>query len=205
MIFKIKKHHNPTYILSKLKYLIYEKITHKDYPWLTQKANKWLSKNLNKSMVGLEFGSGRSTLWFANNSKYIHSIETNKVWYDKIINTQEYLSKNNLKIYFCEEILENYLKLLDSFESRKFDYILVDGKFRDHTALRSIKILKNKGFLIIDNINRYIPSFSKSPTSIRHLSETTKEWKEFINQTKNFKKYVFTNNITDTGIFIKNK
>ena len=142
-------------------------------------------------------------LWFANNSKYIHSIETNKVWYDKIIS--EYLSKNNLKIYFCEEILENYLKLLDSFESRKFDYILVDGKFRDHTALRSIKILKNKGFLIIDNINRYIPSFSKSPTSIRHLSETTKEWKEFINQTKNFKKYVFTNNITDTGIFIKNK
>ena len=80
---------------------------------------------------------------------------------------------------------------------------MIDGKFRDYSALKSIEKLKPNGFLIIDNINRYIPSSSKSPSSIRDLSQTSDKWIEFINNTKNYNKYIFTNNVTDTGIFEK--
>lgn len=203
MTLKIKKHHNFTYILSRLRYYFYENFSHKNYPWLTQKANKWLSKNLNKSMIGLEFGSGKSTLWLANKTKFVHSIETNKDWYVKIKNQQKLYNNSNIKIYFCEQILSDYLNIIDSFEDTYFDYILIDGKFRDYSALKSIEKLKPNGFLIIDNINRYIPSSSKSPSSIRDLSQTSDKWIEFINNTKNYNKYIFTNNVTDTGIFEK--
>ena len=55
-----------------------------DYPWLTNDANDILACYLKQTDVGLEFGSGRSTLWFAKHTHYITSVEHDRGWYERV-------------------------------------------------------------------------------------------------------------------------
>ena len=57
---------------------------HPDHPWLTKSANSILSSYLKDSDIGLEFGSGRSTLWFAQRVSALTSVEHDPLWYSKV-------------------------------------------------------------------------------------------------------------------------
>ena len=61
--------------------------------------------------------------------------------------------------------------------------------------------------MIIDNINRYIPIIDTySPNSINDISLIEDNWANFLNLMKDEKPIIFSNNITDTGIYLsKNK
>ena len=52
-------------------------------PWLVREANLFLNEYLNKRHVCLEWGSGRSTRWFASRCGDITSVEHNDLWYKK--------------------------------------------------------------------------------------------------------------------------
>ena len=54
-------------------------------PWLTPAANKILSNILKKNFTGFEFGSGKSTIWFSKRIKHITSLETSKIWFNKVL------------------------------------------------------------------------------------------------------------------------
>ena len=43
----------------------------------------------------------------------------------------------------------------------------MDGDFRDHAALMAIPKVKSNGLLIVDNANWFLPSETKSPSSVR--------------------------------------
>jgi hypothetical protein len=57
--------------------LWYEERTNPDRPWLTLTANKFLEQWIQPSDRVVEFGSGRSTLWFAKHAGSVLSIEDN--------------------------------------------------------------------------------------------------------------------------------
>ena len=76
-------HWSLRYFYNKFKVKLYER-KYPEYPWLTEQANSILSTLLKPTDVGLEFGSGRSTIWFAKRIKYLTSVEHNKLWYDKV-------------------------------------------------------------------------------------------------------------------------
>ena len=79
------------------------------------------------------------------------------------------LKKNNLKNVdlICMDKEENfkikYLNVLSKFNDDYFDFILVDALFRDECTHLAIKKLKPGGFLILDNVNRYLPFDTISP------------------------------------------
>jgi phospholipid N-methyltransferase len=74
----------------------------------------------------LEFGSGRSTLWFQNqNIKKLSSVENNEFWY-KIISKQ-IKSSDKINYYFKKEI--DVYKSIG--QNEKYDLIIVDGIARN--------------------------------------------------------------------------
>ena len=61
-----------------------EELKHPEHPWLTKDAIKLLEDLICPNDIGIEFGSGRSTLWFAERLKHLTSVEDNEVWYSKV-------------------------------------------------------------------------------------------------------------------------
>jgi hypothetical protein len=59
-----RSHRTPRYVYHRTRQLFYER-AHPADPWLTPAAIGLLSTLLRPADTGVEFGSGRSTLWFA--------------------------------------------------------------------------------------------------------------------------------------------
>ena len=79
-----------------------------------------------KKISVLEFGSGRSTLWWQNqNITKITSVEHNKFWYEKIRNKIKLQDKVNL----CYANNEN--EYVSVGKTEKYDLIIIDGWVRD--------------------------------------------------------------------------
>src|SRR5271157_1158335 len=76
-------HWSPRYFWNRLNEKAYRR-SHPQEPWLTPTADLMLETYLLKTDVGLEFGSGRSTLWFARHVAHLTSVEHNPVWFERI-------------------------------------------------------------------------------------------------------------------------
>ena len=202
------KHWNLNYIFNRLKDIFFQ-FLNPELPWLTPKSIELIKDLVKKNDVMLELGSGRSTIWFSQYTKKIFSLETNKSW-AKLVNEKiKKLSIKNANLILVDcnnEKLQsiNYLKTIDSLKNNNFDIILVDGKFRDISTTNCIKILKPGGLLIIDNINRYLPSTSKSPGSRSYaMGPLNQEWGEIASKIKSWRCIWTSNGVTDTAIFFK--
>ena len=76
-------HVTPRYI--KDRFLVwYNEVCQPDDPWLTASSVKILNELLRSNDIGVEFGSGRSTIWFAKRMKHLTSIESDATWYDTV-------------------------------------------------------------------------------------------------------------------------
>lgn len=165
----------------KLKYKSFRK---KNYPtpWLSPAAVLFFKEWLKNDMVGAEFGSGISTIFFAKRSKKVVSIEHYQPWYDKVValfhsegleNIEyKFIAPNKTDESFVKTLhtfekydffkLENdirwgyqsYFTALLSYEDDYFDYILVDGRARPECLVHAIDKLKSNGLMVLDNSER---------------------------------------------------
>ena len=53
-------------------------------PWLSFRAIRELDALIQSSWRLLEFGSGMSTLWLARRGGFLHSIESDRNWYQQV-------------------------------------------------------------------------------------------------------------------------
>ena len=53
-------------------------------PWFTYSSIYFLDKRIKKGMKIFEFGSGNSTLWFANKGCFLNTYEHNLSWYNTL-------------------------------------------------------------------------------------------------------------------------
>lgn len=191
------------YIYNRL-YLAVVEFIHPDWPWLTKDAVLILDKLLNQDDIGLEFGSGRSTVWFAKKINHLISIEHDKFWFLKI---KEKLENNNLisKVEYnlVKPTQLDYLKILEKIENESMDFVLIDGLFRDRACLTSISKIKKGGILIIDNINWFIPNKSYSPNSLKNEYESEIWSNIFEKVIRGWRRIYTTNGVTDTLILFK--
>ena len=204
----MKKHWTPRYVYNRLKNYFFEK-NNEDLPWLTPDSIDLLDDLVKKKDIGVEFGSGRSTVWFALRCKFLTSIEDNKQWY-KIV--KEKLRKNqleNVEYFYKNSISEDglqseYYKTIEEFEDDSLDFVLIDGKHRDILSLTAIQKVKLGGLLILDNANRYLPYKTFSPHSVNSdFKKVTKEWALFNEKINLWRKIWTSNGVTDTIIYIK--
>lgn len=158
---------HPVHALGKVADVVHRKF-HPENPWLTSSSVKSLSRLLNNgSHIGLEWGSGKSTLWFSKYCRELHSIEYDKEWHNIVSKMLEENDVTNTQLYYIPlehprqeptyahyDQLPMYVTKVNNFEDEYFTFILVDGHYRQACVLSADKKLKFGGYLIIDNYNR---------------------------------------------------
>lgn len=162
----------------KYRYNLYQK-AHPTEPWLCPDAIFALTQLLQSASEGLEYGSGRSTTFFAPYFESYVSIEHEEKWYNLVkekLNTlpqvkyflieaeqnvpQQHLSSEQQVFMPVElfpvpdSLFKSYTDFILQFEPESFDFVLVDGRARTTCALNSIEKLKSGGLLVLDNSER---------------------------------------------------
>ena len=176
---------------------------------MTSDAIDLLEKLIRSDDVGIEFGSGRSTVWFCERVGYLFSVETDPAWYEWT--RQALLSKNlNNFTFECvsmeevEKTPEKYVNFFIKYRDNSFDFALIDGKLRAEATKTVLKKIKVGGLLIIDNINRYIPTETKAPASIGMLGVPSSNlWAEIYAELASWRCLHTSNGVCDTNIYIK--
>jgi SAM-dependent methyltransferase len=204
------RHWTPRYLVDRIRLEFYERL-HPDHPWLTKSANAILQSQLQNNCVGLEFGSGRSTLWFARRVRHLTSIEHDPVWFRKVSGM---LAANRIAnvSHLLREVdrseqeaaTTGYLRALDDFTAESLDFVLVDGVYRAACANGAIDKLRPGGMMILDNVNWYLPCESRAPNS-RRLPDgpASPDWAQFEDRVSTWRRDWTTSGVTDTAIFYK--
>lgn len=117
----------------------------KPVPWFTYPAIDFLDGIVETDWNVLEYGSGNSTLWWANLVRKITAIEDNKAWYEEV---RQQLPEN-ADIHLFED-KQAYVSGVSSLDD-KYDVIVVDGSHRNECANAGLPYLKENGIIIFDN------------------------------------------------------
>jgi len=182
-----------------------------DDPWLARPANSILASFLRKNDVGLEFGSGRSTVWFAERILRLISIEHDPIWHEKVKNELAARNLYNVDCLLVEKDVEDakgqdsaYVRTTHKFSKNSFDFILVDGAYRDSCALASLELLRPGGILIIDDARWFLPSNSTSPNARTSAQgPASPQWAQFMDAVVSWRSIRTTDGIHDTTLCLK--
>ena len=197
-------HWKPRYIVNRIQLLIHER-THPDSPWLSQAMIEILGSWLQPQHQGLEWGSGRSTLWFAQRVNHLISIEHDESWYRRINSQLKETKLGNVDYRLCRNPRE-YVSCVEQLPREQLDFVLIDGiaATRDRCALAAVPILKVGGILIIDNCNWYLPNDSRAPDSRRAgQGAASHDWELFLQRVCTWRRIWTTNGVTDTALWVK--
>ncbi len=197
-------HLTPRYVKDRL-LVMTEEVRNPGNPWLTRDAVKFLAEALRAQDAGMEFGSGRSTLWFAQRLKTLISIEGNEFWHAKV---QAMIRDAGLGSRVDHRKCvrqEDYVAQAASVADDSLDFCLVDGEFRDECAIAILPKLRSGALLVVDNVNWYLPhATTASPASRRPADGCqTPLWTRFAAVVEGWRRYWTSNGVTDTAIWIK--
>lgn len=152
-------------------------------PWITFDAIRALAPLARPGTRVFEFGSGHSTLWWAEHGAEIHSVEDDESWHGLL--TERIAGMPKAHLYF-EPGQQGYLSRIDRVGG-PFDVVVVDGSHRKDCLAKAIDHVKPGGLLVVDNtdwhwfsdVDDYVPtSWTKRVHAgwapfIGHRSQTT--------------------------------
>ncbi len=171
--------------LLKVRYKLF-KLRNPQVPWTTQASIKTFRRILTKNMIGFEYGSGNSTVFFAKHLKHLTSVEHNQDWFNIVKGNLEKLGLTNVDYHFIpmgkkedktysfyqdfaltesdfqiRTEYHDYFSFIKEYPNNHFDFIIVDGRARVECCLNAIPKLKSSGIFVLDNSDRarYKPVF----------------------------------------------
>jgi predicted O-methyltransferase YrrM len=205
-----RSHLTPRYLVNRARQLLYER-SHHDDPWLTPAAIRLLTGLLCPADLGAEFGSGRSTLWFAARVAALTSVEHDARWHEEVTARLKDRGLANVAYVLAPEDqpMERggdsaYARTALGFPDATLDFALVDGHYRDYSAKFVMPKIRPGGMLIIDNVNWYLPCRSKAPNSrTTALGPATPVWAEVGQELAEWRTIWTSSGVWDTAIFIK--
>ena len=185
----------------KVRYAFFRRMN-KPAPWLSPTSILFFKKYLEKDMVGAEFGSGSSTLFFAPRISKLYSVEHNEEWYHLINEKLTGLNCSNVdyrfvvqndKSDFVDDVFDleekrdfeirrdyvNYFRALNDIQDHSLDFAIVDGRARTECCHEILPKIKKGGILILDNSER-------------------KRYELVFEQLKDYEMYETTNGLTNT-------
>lgn len=203
------RHWTPRYLIHRSQEKLYRH-RHPRAAWLTPTANEILHSLLRKEDHGLEFGSGNSSVWFAQRVARLDSVEHQPQWYEKVQGMLSEAGLTNVQSHLhLRDADDNpdgsgYVRVADKFCAQSLDFVLVDGIYREYCARAVLEKIKPGGMLIIDNINLYLPCDSVAPHSVpREGLPRNAVWAEVQQALQSWRVIWTTNGISDTAIFFK--
>ena len=125
------------------------------YPWLSFGAIIALESIVHKNLKVLEFGSGGSTVFWAQTCKNVKSFETNPDWFEKV--RQRIKEFKNVEIILANQ--EGILKRLAKEPNNHYDIVLIDACPKDAERIllanAALPKIKSGGFLVLDNYQKF--------------------------------------------------
>ncbi len=130
----------------------------KPLPWVTYPYIKFIEERLKNGFEIFEFGSGNSTLYYADKVAAVYSVENNEFWYDKIKTTMP----SNVKLFYCELVYGGEYCQYATQTGNKYDMIIVDGRDRVNCCKNNLPALKSTGVIVLDDSERvqYAPGIN---------------------------------------------
>lgn len=205
------RHWGPRYIRDRLAVMSYQRM-HPDAPWLTAHAISILSTWIKPTDAGPEWGSGRSTVWFARRAQRSPIAGRDAQWGANVPAMLAQAGLGDKVEYYVfpdgtsESSSSHYVRVIDEFAPESLDFVLVDGVCRDHCALACLDKLKPGGLVIVDNVNWYVARDPKSraPNS-RGLENgpASGGWELFASRVNSWRLVWTTNGLWDTAFWVK--
>lgn len=204
------RHWTPRYAVDCSLVELYER-KNPDLPWMTRQAIQVLSGMLRPDDIGLEFGSGRSTVWFAGRTGRLTSIEHDESWQRVVSQNLRRRGLRNTDCIFVPDDPDSgcggenkYARTALRFTNQSLDFVVVDGIQRDFCARLAIPKIRTGGMLVVDNVNRYLPSSSRAPGSRRpDQGAATPMWSEVLEILASWRQIWTSNGVWDTAVYIK--
>jgi predicted O-methyltransferase YrrM len=202
------RHRTPRYVYHRVRQALYER-GHPDSPWLTPHAVRLLSALLTSADRGVEFGSGRSTIWLAERVAHLTSIEHDGNWHRAV--SAQLVERDLTNVDYILAPWDpgvpgprsDYVGALRRFADSSLDFALIDGAYRDDTARLAMPRLKPGGMLIVDNVNWYLPSDSRAPSSRSRASGPDPGWADIAGELARWRTIWTASGVWDTAIFVK--
>ena len=119
-------------------------------PWVTHSFIDFIKGRLKTQHTVFEFGSGNSTYFYAKYAGLVVSVEHDKEWYDKIVNTKP----ENAELIFCELVRDGDYCRMPIKLKETFDIIIVDGRDRVNCCKQAVKAVSEKGVIVLDDSER---------------------------------------------------
>jgi predicted O-methyltransferase YrrM len=151
-----------------------------EVPWMTYKATAWLDRFLAREMSVFEYGSGGSTLFFANRVNKVVSVEHDADWHRQVSETMERRALTNCEYLLREPerapadrpaeyrwdlytstdgdfagfVFDAYVKSIARFPNGGFDLVVVDGRARPSCVHHGVPKVRPGGVLLLDDSDR---------------------------------------------------
>ena len=204
------RHWTPRYVYNRIR-LMSSEHAHPDDPWITPEAVRLLESMLRPSDRGVEYGSGRSTIWFAERVGHLTSVEHNEQWYATVSTKLKNLGLGNVNYILAPRgqpkepgSTSEYTQTALNFAEASIDFVLIDGLYREYVTRLMMPKVKSGGLLIIDNVNWCLPSETHAPYSrTAALGPNGPVWAELARYLADWRSIWTSSGVTDTAIFIK--
>lgn len=204
----------PAYFVKRIQQWRFEK-ARPDAPWLAPTAIELLESYLKPADVGFEWGSGRSTVWFARRVGKLTSVEDHQKWHALVterLAASGVAAKVDYRFIPCEhkEVDEPsahpYADASREVPDGSLDFALVDGNIRA-TCMKAVTAkIKPGGLLILDNANRFIPNNESGRHTTVHEPRSeprSPEWAQIMEQLRDWRWINTSDGIWDTRLWIK--
>ncbi|MGI8760114.1 MAG: hypothetical protein ACR2LF_02185 [Jatrophihabitantaceae bacterium] len=129
-------------------------------PWLTYPAIEFLDSLSYEGKKVLEFGSGYSTLWWAQRAESVISFEADANWMQSMSGK---MAANSTVLALPTDPDDRYHRCVDleahlaaHLGAARFDVIVVDGVDRVGSARASLPYLADGGIVVVDNSDSHM-------------------------------------------------
>ena len=119
-------------------------------PWMNYPVVNLLKNKLTRDLVLFEYGSGYSTLFYAERVKEVVSVEYDEEWF----NLMSVLLPSNARVVFkAVDVAGDYCRVVSSTKML-YDLVIVDGRDRVNCVKESMSCLSEKGVVLLDDTHR---------------------------------------------------
>jgi hypothetical protein len=155
-------------------------------------------------------------VWFAERVGRLLSVEHHAGWHDAVAGqlAERGITNVDYRLCPCEPerietaewiaamLASEYVRAVDAFAPSSLDFALVDGMYRSVCALEVIPRLRSGALLIVDNVNWFLPSTSRAPSS-RAVTDSplSPTWEQFANAVSGWELTWTENGVADTAIW----
>ncbi|HUL15264.1 MAG TPA: hypothetical protein VLV88_04650 [Terriglobales bacterium] len=151
----------PGYALRYIGYKAHE-FLHRNEPWIAPGAVRFCASKLKSDQIGLEWGSGRSTRWYASRLGKLLSIEFDPNWHRKVSRMITSQVAAECRFIPLDHPLEQptrrdydplpaYVAVVEEFADESLDFVVVDGHYRTACIKQALPKLKEGGLLLVDD------------------------------------------------------